>query len=324
MVPHFGAPADPLQPQIGQGNVILFNNFGVQAGVSRYNRQMTLQYDLHSHSTASDGSLTASELVLRARQAGVDVLALTDHDCLDGLLAARAAATPVGLKLVEGVEISVTWNGLTIHILGLAIDPNNPALQQGLSGLQAFRAWRAEEIGRRLARAGIANAYEGASALAQGRVVSRTHFAHFLVAQGRARSVQEVFKRFLVRNKPGYVPGDWASLQQALAWIRAAGGTAVVAHPARYRLTATKLRRLLTEFKTAGGQGIEVVSGSHTRDDVHHMAAVARSLALRASRGSDYHGPENPWVELGRLAELPSGCTPVWQDWSLDAHTQTQ
>jgi hypothetical protein len=276
---------------------------------------MTLQYDLHSHSRASDGSLTATELVLRAQAAGVDVLALTDHDSIDGLAEARMAAAGTPLRLIAGVEISVTWNAQTVHIVGLNVDPDNVAFRAGLDSLQGFRDWRAEEIGRRLDKAGIPGAYAGARRLASGRIVSRTHFAHFLVEHGRARTVREVFKKFLVNNKPGYVPGEWASLEQALGWIRGAGGEAVVAHPARYPLTATKLRRLLGEFKECGGAAIEVVSGSHSSDDMLHMAGVARTLGLRASRGSDYHGPENPWVELGRIPMLPEGCIPVWQEW---------
>jgi len=278
---------------------------------------MTLQYDLHSHSRASDGSLTATELVLRAQAAGVDVLALTDHDSIDGLAEARLAAAGTPLRLIAGVEISVTWNAQTVHIVGLNVDPDNAGLRAGLDSLQGFRDWRAEEIGRRLGKAGITGAYAGARRLASGRIVSRTHFAHFLVEQGRARSVREVFKKFLVNNKPGYVPGEWTSLEQALGWIHGAGGEAVVAHPARYPLTATKLRRLLGEFKECGGVAIEVVSGSHSTGDMLHMAGVARTLGLRASRGSDYHGPENPWVELGRIPMLPEGCTPVWQDWDI-------
>lgn len=282
-----------------------------------YNARMSLQYDLHSHSQASDGTLTATALVQRAHAAGVDVLALTDHDSIDGLAEARCAAAGLPLRLIPGVEVSVSWDGQTVHIVGLNLDPDNAQLCAGLASLQTFRDWRAEEIGRRLDKAGIEGAYAGARRLANGRIVSRTHFAHFLVEQGRARSVRDVFKKFLVRNKPGYVSGDWAPLDQAVEWIRGAGGVAVVAHPARYGLSGNKLRRLLGEFKACGGAAIEVVSGSHTVDDVQRMAGLARSLDLKASRGSDYHGPENPWIELGRIATLPDGCVPVWDDWQL-------
>jgi len=280
---------------------------------------MDTRYDLHSHSLASDGTLSPAGLVAAAHAAGVDVLALTDHDTTDGLGEAAAAAQQAGIQLVPGVEISVSWQAQTVHVLGLGIDPACPALQQGLVKLREFRDWRAEEIGRRLARAGIGGCYTGARKLAQGRIVSRTHFAHYLVAQGHATSVRDVFRRFLVNNKPGFVSGQWADLEAALDWIAAAGGMAVIAHPARYGMTASKLRRLLGEFRECGGRGMEVVSGSHTRDNIAAMAALCRTEKLLASSGSDYHGPENPWVNLGQLAALPAGCRPVWdsEHWPL-------
>jgi predicted metal-dependent phosphoesterase TrpH len=270
-------------------------------------------YDLHSHSLASDGTLTPAGLVQAACAAGVTVLALTDHDTTDGIEEAAREATAAGMRLIRGIEISVSWESLTVHVLGLDIDPRCQALQHGLSALRAFRDWRAEEIGRRLARAGIDGAYEGACALARGRIVSRTHFAQFLVENGRARSVTEVFKRFLTHGKPGYVSGQWARLGDVLGWIAAAGGLPVLAHPARYPMTGSKLRRLVGEFRELGGVGMEVVSGCHTRDDIHAMAGCARAMGLFASCGSDYHGPENPWVQLGQLAELPAGCRPIWE-----------
>ena len=280
---------------------------------------MCLQYDLHSHSIASDGTLNPVELVTAAHAAGVDVLALTDHDTLDGLLEAADTARRLGLQLVPGVEISVSWQSQTIHILGLGIDSDCEALQSGLAGLREFRDWRAREIGRRLARTGIGGCYEGARALARGHSVGRLHFAQHLVAAGHARSVREVFKRFMVNNKPGYVAGQWASLGAALDWIHAAGGLAVIAHPARYRMTASKLRRLIAEFSAGGGVAMEVVSGSHSRDNISSMAALCRREQLLASCGSDYHGPENPWVRLGQLPALPAGCLPVWESerWPL-------
>jgi hypothetical protein len=251
--------------------------------------------------------------VQAANDAGVNVLALTDHDTTDGLEEAGRQAAVAGLRLIPGVEISVSWESLTIHILGLNIDPQCEVLQVGLSGLRAFRNSRAEEIGRRLDRAGIPGAHAGACALSRGRIVSRTHFAHYLVANGHARSVSQVFKRFLVHGKPGYVAGQWASLEDALGWIAAAGGLAVIAHPARYPMTGSKLRRLVGEFRETGGVGMEVVSGCHTRNDINTMAGCARSMDLFASCGSDYHGPENPRVQLGQLAELPVGCRPIWE-----------
>lgn len=280
---------------------------------------MSPRYDLHSHSLASDGSLAPAALVEAAHAAGIGVLALTDHDTTDGLEEAAGAAGALGIRLLQGAEISVTWQSQTVHILGLGLDAASDELQAGLARLRAFRDWRAEEIGRRLARAGIGGAWTGARALAQGRIVSRTHFAKFLVEQGHAASVRDVFRRFLVNNRPGYVSGEWATLEEALAWIRAAGGIAVIAHPARYSMTASKLRRLVGEFRELGGAGMEVVSGSHTRDNVTAMAALCRSERLLASCGSDYHGPENCWIRLGELPELPAGCTPLWESehWPL-------
>lgn len=278
---------------------------------------MTLRYDLHSHSTFSDGTLSPLELVTRAHAQGVQALALTDHDLTDGLAAARAAAQPLGLELIAGVEISVTWHGQTLHIVGLHIDAQHAALQQGLGRLREFRNWRAAEMGRRLERHGIADACAGAQVYAQGAIISRTHFARFLVAQGHARELQEVFKHFLVHGKPGHVAGEWANLEDAVAWIHGAGGQAVIAHPARYKLTATRMRQLLKEFKDYGGAGIEVISGSHSRDDSLNMAGYARQFELLASAGSDYHGPHNPWLELGRLPALPAGCKAIWEDWPV-------
>jgi predicted metal-dependent phosphoesterase TrpH len=278
--------------------------------------------DLHTHSTASDGLLAPAELVRRAAAAGVRVLALTDHDTVAGLAEARAAAQHEGIRLVNGVEVSVAWGGRTVHIVGLGIDPDNPALAEGLAGLRRFRDWRAEEIGRRLAKHGIEGAFEGAKALSGGQLVGRTHFARFLVAAGHAGSEREVFKRFLVSGKPGHVTGDWASLAQAVGWIREAGGQAVIAHPARYKLTRTKLLTLIGEFRAQGGAGIEVVCGSHSRDDAFNVARYAREQRLLASAGSDFHGPglalgNQPWIGLGQLPRLPDGCTPIWHDWDL-------
>lgn len=273
--------------------------------------------DLHSHSTASDGTLSPTDLVRRAAGAGVRVLALTDHDTTDGLEEAATAAQPLGLALIPGVEISVTWGARTVHIVGLNLDTSNAHLQQGLARLLEFRAWRAEEIGRRLAKHGIENAYEGARALSNGRLIGRTHFARFLVNQRLAANTADVFKRFLTNRKPGYVAGEWATLEEALGWIHAAGGQAVIAHPARYGLTRTRMLALLGEFRDLGGVGLEVVTGSHSRDEVFTFARYAQEQRLLASAGSDYHGPENPWVELGRLARLPDGCQPIWHDWPV-------
>jgi predicted metal-dependent phosphoesterase TrpH len=283
--------------------------------------------DLHTHSTASDGTLSPAALMERAAAVGLEVLALTDHDTTDGLEEAQPAAAGLGLRLIPGVEISVTWGGRTIHVLGLGIDPAHPVLRRGLAGLLEFRGWRAEEIGRRLAKAGIEGAYIGAKALSNGRLVGRTHFARFLVQQRVATDERAVFKHFLVNGKPGHVPGDWASLESAVNWIRAAGGLAVLAHPARYKLTRTRLLRLLGELREVGGVGLEVVSGSHSRDDIFTFAQHAREQGLLASAGSDFHGPQgsvssNPWIGLGRLPALPAGCTPIWSHWLEGSETR--
>ena len=278
---------------------------------------MFCTYDLHSHSTASDGTLAPAALVRAAHQAGVRVLALTDHDTTAGVAEARQAAAGLDIELLAGVEISVTWSAQTIHIVGLHLDPENQALQAGLDSLREFRDWRAREIGRRLEKSGVADAYEGALAHSNGILVSRTHFARMLVERGLVDDERKVFKRYLVNGKPGYVAGDWASLADALSWIHGAGGLAVIAHPARYKMTRTKLRRLFSEFKELGGEAVEVISGSHSRDDVVSMAKHTTDFGLLASAGSDFHTPESPWVALGRLPMLPGGCRPVWDRWSL-------
>jgi predicted metal-dependent phosphoesterase TrpH len=272
-------------------------------------------HDLHSHSFRSDGTLAPAEVVARAHAAGVAVLALTDHDVTDGLPEAGEAAQRLGMRLVPGVEISATWDGLTVHVVGLNIDPENAELQVGLARLRAERNERAVEIGRRLAKHRLPGIYEGAARLARGSIVSRTHFARYLVSQGYCPTVAQAFKQLLSRGKPGHVPSRWASLTEAVSWINTAGGQAAIAHPARYKLSSGKLRTLLGEFRECGGAAIEVVCGSHTPDNVRHFAALAREFGFLASCGSDYHGPEaaGSWGGLGRLAPLPAGLTPVWE-----------
>ena len=280
---------------------------------------MSLDFDLHLHSTASDGTLSPTALVERAAAAGVRTLALTDHDTTEGVDEAAAAAARAGLALVPGVEVSVSWKGGTVHIVGLGVDPGNAALQDGLAGLRAFRDWRAEEIARRLSMEGVQGTLERARALSNGRLISRTHFARALVERGLAGSVRDVFKRFLVRGRPGHVPGQWAALDDAVRWIVAAGGQAVIAHPARYALSRTQFRRLVEDFMAAGGVGLEVLSGSHSLDDSRLMASWAQTFGLLASAGSDYHGPEQPYLEIGRLPAMPAGCTPIWRRRDLAA-----
>ncbi|MEW7986034.1 MAG: PHP domain-containing protein, partial [Candidatus Thiodiazotropha sp.] len=212
-------------------------------------------------------------------------------------------------------------NKHTVHIVGLNVDHDNRALQLGLRELRRFRDWRAKEIAERLGKAGIEGAYEGALAYSNGTLVSRTHFARYLVEQGLASDERRVFKHYLVKGKPGFVAGQWAELAQAVEWIHDAGGVAVVAHPARYKMTRSKLRRLFSEFVELGGEAIEVVSGSHSRDDYFRMAKHAGDFGLQASAGSDFHSPDNPWIEFGQLPLLPDICRPVWSDWMIETAT---
>ena len=225
---------------------------------------------------------------------------------------AKTAAAMNNISLVPGIEISVTWAHQTIHIVGLNIDPDNSVLQTGLEKLRAFRIWRAEEIARRLDKAQIPGSLAAAKSLASGEIISRTHFARFLVAEGYAKDIKQVFKRYLVRNKPGYVPGQWADLDDALGWIHNAGGMAVLAHPARYQISSQRLRQLLAHFRDRGGVGIEVVSGSHSQGDILRFAQLAEHLGFYASRGSDYHGPENAYADPASLPVLPGNCRPIW------------
>ncbi|MDX1344711.1 MAG: PHP domain-containing protein [Sedimenticolaceae bacterium] len=278
---------------------------------------MRLVYDLHTHSTASDGTLTPAELVSHAAGAGVETLALTDHDTTSGIEEARQAASLLHeLSLVPGIELSVTWNRQTVHIVGLGIDPNDNHLQQGLVRIMEFRQWRAEEIGRRLSLVGIEDAYRHAKALSNGRLISRTHFGRYLVKIGKAKDMRDVFRHYLVAGKPGHVAGEWATLEEAIGWIHHAGGQAVIAHPARYRMTRTKLRKLIGQFRECGGEAIEVVSGSHSKDDMFTMARHAADFDLLASAGSDFHSPEHTWNSMGRLPQIPHGIPPVWSTWN--------
>ncbi|MCP5407018.1 MAG: PHP domain-containing protein [Chromatiaceae bacterium] len=277
---------------------------------------MKVNYDLHTHSTASDGTLAPAELVRQAAHSNIQVLALTDHDTTAGVAEAASAAQYHGIGFVPGVEISATWGSKGIHIVGLGIDPDCAILRQGLESIREYRLWRAREIGRKLDEKGISEAFEGARLLARGGLIARPHFARYLIAQGVASDMRTVFKRYLVRGKPGFVPSRWVTLNEAVTWIKAAGGQAVIAHPARYSLTRTKLRKLLGEFVGAGGEGLEVVSGAHSREETRTMAFHALDFGLSASMGSDYHGPECSWIELGRLPELPAEAVPIWRDWA--------
>lgn len=282
--------------------------------ISRISPVQSTNADLHSHSLLSDGTLTPEALALRARANGVELWALTDHDEVAGQARAAAAALAAGLDYLTGVEVSVTFAGETVHVLGLGIDPALPALVNGLAAIRAGRDERARAMGESLARAGIAGAYAGAIRHAGGRqIVSRTHFARHLVDTGVAPSVQEVFRRFLVEGKPGFVPHRWASLAEAVGWIVAAGGIPTIAHPARYRFTPNAEWALFDEFVQRGGRAVEVVCASHWPNEVEKYADLALEFGLLASRGSDFHDPLESRVDLGRVAPLPARVAPVWE-----------
>jgi 3',5'-nucleoside bisphosphate phosphatase len=272
-----------------------------------------LNADLHCHSVVSDGTLTPEELALRARTNGVELWALTDHDEIGGLTRAAAAAKAQGMAFLTGTEISVTFIGKTVHIVGLGFDPDNADLRNGLAQTRGGRDQRAMEMAQGLAQVGIHGAYEGALRfVGNPALISRTHFARFLVESGVCKDTNEVFRKYLTEGKPGFVPHRWASLKDAVTWITAAGGVAIIAHPARYKFTPNEEFALFSEFKAHGGQGVEVVTGSHTAAEYVTYADVAREFGLAASRGSDFHSPAESHTELGTLPLLPGNLTPVW------------
>jgi len=275
-----------------------------------------LKVDLHCHSNVSDGVLAPAAVAAYARKGGVDVWALTDHDEVKGIKAARDAAAGLGMRFVPGVEISVTWANETVHVVGLQIDEDAPQLVQGLAATRAGRDARGREIAHQLARAGIPGAYEGAlKYVGNPDLLSRTHFARYLVEIGACDNTPEVFRKYLSDGKPGYVPHRWASLADAVGWIRSAGGIPVIAHPGRYRFDRTAEGVLFDEFKQLGGNTIEVVTGSHTPDQYAVYADLAKRYGFLASRGTDFHAPGEARVEFDKLAPLPPGLTPVWHDW---------
>jgi len=275
-----------------------------------------LNVDLHCHSNVSDGVLAPAAVANYAHQAGVNVWALTDHDEVGGVARAREAATGLGMRFVAGVEISITWANETVHIVGLQIDENNQALVQGLASTRNGRDARGREMADQLAKAGIAGAYEGALKYVDNPdLMSRTHFARYLVECGACANIPEVFRKYLTEGKPGYVPHRWASLTQAVGWIRGAGGIAVIAHPGRYKFTPVQQGALFDEFKQLGGTAIEVVTGSHTPDQYGVYAEHARRYGFLASRGTDFHAPGESRVDFAMLPPLPGNLTPVWHDW---------
>ncbi|MFC3626784.1 3',5'-nucleoside bisphosphate phosphatase [Vogesella amnigena] len=278
--------------------------------------------DLHFHSTASDGGLPPAEVVRRAAERGATLLALTDHDCTAGFAEAAATASACGVPFLAGVEVSVTWEERhTVHIVGLGVDPANPELVAGLQSIRQGRIERAQLMAAALEKVGIAGAFDGAMQFAANpEMISRTHFARFLVQSGVVKDVKAVFRKYLAQGKPGYVKHRWASLQDAVAWIRAAGGMAVIAHPGRYDMGRTLIERLVTEFRDAGGEGIEVSSGSHSLDDMLKFALVAQKFGLYASAGSDFHAPGEGGRDVGYTENLPPICRPIWEPLAARIH----
>jgi len=273
-----------------------------------------LNADLHCHSVVSDGTLTPEELATRAAANGVELWALTDHDEIGGQHRAAAAARAQGMKYLTGTEISITFAGQTVHIVGLGFDPDDARMKQGLYQTRGGRGQRAMDMSDSLAAVGIRGAYEGALKYAGNpELISRTHFARFLVEAGVCRDTNEVFRKYLTEGKPGFVPHRWATLRDAVSWITDAGGTAVIAHPARYSFSANEEYALFSEFKAHGGQAVEVVTGSHTAAEYVRYADMAREFGLAASRGSDFHSPDESRTDLGALPYLPGGLTPVWE-----------
>jgi len=270
--------------------------------------------DLHCHSVVSDGTLTPEQLAERAKANGVQLWALTDHDELGGQQRARDAASALNLDYLAGVEISVTWMGQTIHIVGLGIDADHLGILEGLRRTREGRGDRAQMMAEQLAKVGIPGAYEGALHYAGNhQLISRTHFARFLVEQGICKNTEHVFKNYLVEDKPGYVPHMWATLDDAVAWIKAAGGVAVIAHPGRYsRLNAMQMDELFKHFKDIGGLAIEVITGSHSPDQYQTFGKIAQQYGFLASRGSDFHDPNESHIDLGNLPPLPDHLKPVW------------
>ena len=273
-----------------------------------------LSVDLHCHSTASDGLLPAAEVVRRAAGNGVSLLALTDHDDRGGLKGAQSAASAAAICFVNGVEISIEWGGIQVHILGLNFDADDQALNAGLASIRSGRVERAQRMAAALEEIGIDGCFEGAMRYAENpNLISRSHFARYLVERGVCSDVRSVFESYIVPGRPGYVDHRWATLEEAVRWIVGAGGIAAVAHPGRYKLSRSEMRSFLDDFKNFGGQAIEVISGSHSADHVTVYSRLAREYGFMASCGSDFHGPGESYIDLGKLVPFPQNLTPVWE-----------
>ncbi|MEQ1529220.1 MAG: PHP domain-containing protein [Methylococcales bacterium] len=274
---------------------------------------MSEKYDLHCHSTASDGALTPCQLLQRAYEQGVTALALTDHDTTAGLAEAQQTAAANGLRLIAGIELSTNWQDKCFHVVGLDIDPGYEPLHAATRQLQQTRLERAERIADKLDKKRISGAFEYVQNAVGAGMITRSHFADFLVAHNHVSSQQDAFDRYLGKGKPAYVSTPWADMAQAVDWINQSGGVAVLAHPLRYKLTSAWMKRLLTAFKAAGGRGIEVVTGRNNPDEIRLVADYAQRFELAGSVGSDFHNPNNQWLELGRLGALPANIQPVWE-----------
>ena len=274
---------------------------------------MSLVYDLHTHTTASDGQLSPKALVIKAKASGIDVLAITDHDTTAGITQAVVEADRQNIKLLVGIELSVSWTDKNFHIVGLNIDPDNGALKESLKNTRDLREQRAIKIGKQLDKHGISNAYHEARELAGIHTITRSHFARVLIEQGFAKNSKEVFKKYLIHNKPGYVKTDWIEMETGIKLINESGGLAILAHPMRYNVTASWLRKFLVAFKESGGNGIEVVTGSSNTDEIRTATSYAKRFELTGSAGSDFHGFDNTWIKLGQLAPMPESITPVWE-----------
>jgi len=284
--------------------------------ISMTGTRLSINADLHCHSRVSDGVLTPTALAQRAREGGVQLWSLTDHDELSGISEAQEACSRFDLAFVPGVEISATWAKRTVHIVGLNIDPSNLVLRQGLASVREGRVARARRIAERLENMGIQGSFEGALRYASNpQLLSRTHFARYILEQGYCSTMQEVFDQYLGEGRAGNVRVDWAKLEDAVQWIVGAGGRAVIAHPGRYAYDATQADAFFDIFKQLGGEGIEVVTGSHRPEQFKKYADVARQYGFLASRGSDFHAPSESHIDLGSLPQLPEGLKPVWHDW---------
>jgi 3',5'-nucleoside bisphosphate phosphatase len=274
-----------------------------------------MKVDLHNHSYYSDGVLSPTEVVHLAKEQGCELFALTDHDTVDGLAEAKVEADKLDMEFIPGVEVSAMWSNMTIHILGLGVNADNAVLQAGLKQHQDFRQLRAEKMARGLGGAGVVGAMEKTQVIAKKGMITRTHFAQMLIQEGVCKDMRSVFKRFLTGKKPGGVGSKWAQFDEVIEWIHAAGGKAVLAHPLRYRMTNTKVKRMMGDLVANGCDGVEVVTGSSNADEITLMSQWARELGLLASSGSDYHGWPNQRIRIGHLQDMPNVNETVWKDW---------